>query len=52
MLAQNVSRISVKELSAIAGADASAADINRDGVVDARDMKLWASGKRAGKMVK
>ena len=52
MLAQAVTRISVKELSAIAGADASAADINRDGVVDARDMKLWASGKRAGKMGK
>lgn len=49
VLAQNVSRISVKELSAIAGADASAADINRDGVVDTRDMKLWASGQRAVK---
>ena len=52
MLAQAVTRISVKELSAIAGADASAADINRDGVVDTRDMNLWMSGKRASKMGK
>jgi hypothetical protein len=52
MLAQNVTRISVKELSAIVGADASAADLNRDGVVDQRDMSMWKSGKRVSKNVK
>jgi hypothetical protein len=40
-----VSRITVAELTAIAGADASVADRNRDGWVDQRDIDLWKAGK-------
>jgi hypothetical protein len=47
LLAANISKISVADLSKIMGESAAAADINRDGVVDLRDMRLWNSGKRA-----
>jgi hypothetical protein len=46
ILAANISKISVADLSKIMGENAAAADINRDGVVDLRDMRLWNSGKR------
>jgi hypothetical protein len=36
-----VTRISVADLSVIAGMNASAADMNRDGVVDAKDIAMW-----------
>lgn len=45
VLAANITKISVKDLSIIIGENASAADLNRDGVVDAQDMRLWQSGK-------
>jgi hypothetical protein len=45
VLAANVTKISVTDLSKLMGENASAADLNRDGVVDAQDMRLWKSGK-------
>jgi hypothetical protein len=45
VLAANVTKISVTDLSKLMGENASAADLNRDGVVDAQDMRMWKSGK-------
>jgi hypothetical protein len=42
-------RISVAELSMLTGTDASAADLNRDGLVNGKDIAFWQRAQAAAR---